>query len=114
MAIESAEADRRRARERNERLAARVGRWSRTRLALTILCAAIGCAIVVALRSVAIAFPLFALSVLFLVLYLDAHDQVREIRRRNWRTLNPFRPTAPPSSERTPHDPKMAGSSEPN
>jgi len=114
MTVEAADAERRRARERNERLAERFRGWSRTRLGLTILCAGLGCAIAAVSRSVSIAFPLFALAVLFLVLYLDAHDQVREIRRRNWSTLRPFRPRAARSDEPTPRDSNTATTPEPN
>lgn len=89
MTAQSANQDRKRALERNENLAQRALRWSRFRLAFTVVFLAAGCAIALTLRSLAISFPLFAMSVLFLILYLDASGQVREIRRRSWKTLHP-------------------------
>ena len=89
MTAQSVSQDRKRAQERNEQLAKRAIRWSRFRLALTVIFLVAGCAIAVATRSLAISFPLFGLSLLFLILFLDASGQVREIKRRNWNTLDP-------------------------
>ena len=95
-----------RAQERNERLAERATRWGRLRLGLTILLIVAGCAMALTLRSLAISFPFFGLALLFLILYLDANGQAREIRRRNWKTLFPSSVVGARPTEVRAHDPK--------
>ncbi len=89
MTAQSVGPDQKRTQERNQKLAQRTVRWSRFRLAFAVIFLLAGCAIATAFQSLAISFPLFGLSVLFLILFLDANGQVREIRRRNWKTLHP-------------------------
>ncbi len=90
MATQSADQQRQRAQQRNKRLAERATRWARLRLALAVLFFGAGCAIGVGLRSLAISFPLLGLGLLFLILFLDASGQAREIRGRRWRRLFPI------------------------
>lgn len=106
MATESVDRQRLRAHERNQRLAQRTARWARLRLALTVLFVVTGCAVAVALRSLAISFPFFGMAALFLILYLDANGQTREIRRRNWKTLLPASSLGAPPTETPAHDPR--------
>ena len=89
MTDQTVDADQQRASERNLQLARRVLRWSRLRLALTLMFVIVGGVVAVASGSFLAAFPFFAMGVLFLILFLDASEQVREIRRRNWKTLRP-------------------------
>ena len=98
MTDQAIDADQQRARERNLQLARRILRWSRLRLALTLMFVIVGGVVAVASGSFLAAFPFFAMGVLFLILFLDASEQVREIRRRNWKTLRPARPGASPAS----------------
>lgn len=98
MTDQTVDADQQRASERNLQLARRVLRWSRLRLALTLMFVIVGGVVAVASGSFLASFPFFALGVLFLILFLDASEQVREIRRRNWKSLRPARPGASPAS----------------
>ena len=97
MTDQAIDADQQRARERNLQLARRILRWSRLRLALTLMFVIVGGVVAVASGSFLAAFPFFAMGVLFLILFLDASEQVREIRRRNWKTLRPARQHASPA-----------------
>jgi hypothetical protein len=101
MTEQTTDANQQRASERNQQLARRVRRWSRTRLAVMFLFVIVGGVVAVATGSLLATFPFFAMGVLFLILFLDANEQVREIRRRKWRTLRPTLRGASPAGAAT-------------
>lgn len=91
----SAEALRKRARERNEQLARRTRRWKQTRVVLMTVFVVAGTVLAYFSESLLAAVPLYAIAVLFLILYLDARGQEREILGRRWERLySPY--TRPP------------------
>ena len=73
----------------NEKLAQRVNRWKRLRIALAAGFAACGLLIIVLLQELLYAVPLFAMAFICLMLYLAARDHLRAIKRRNWKTITP-------------------------
>lgn len=74
----------------NASLARRVIRWKRTRLVLFVisLVVAVGCFF---LQSLMILSPPFFLAAFcFLMLYLAARDQLREVESRRWTSQTPW------------------------
>ncbi|MBI1903858.1 MAG: hypothetical protein HYS13_22370 [Planctomycetia bacterium] len=77
------------ARKLNEMLAEQVARWKRGRLAWTIALAAAGIGALFFKPVILLAPPCFIGAFIMLLLYLDARDQLREVKSRRCVSATP-------------------------
>ena len=86
----------------NRQLADRVARWKRLRFSLAVLFTSGGIAAVFSGSASIWSVPCFIVAFMAYLLYLDARDQLREIRARKWKSITPrIRPVGPQDHEGT-------------
>ena len=73
----------------NEDLANQVARWKRARLAAAILLAAVGIGAFFVKAVAVFSVPCLLGALIACLLYLDARDQLREVKLRNWVSATP-------------------------
>ena len=74
----------------NESLAKRITRWKRTRLALLLASLSFAAGFLAYRPWALLAPPFFIAAFCFLMLYLAARDQLREVKARRWKSQTPF------------------------
>jgi len=73
----------------NFALARRVDRWKRVRLGIASLLFAAGVVTSFLGTNAIFAAPFFVGAFISILLYLDARDQAKEVRKRNWNSPTP-------------------------
>jgi hypothetical protein len=74
----------------NASLADQIIRWKRTRLVLLLILLALAIACCFFPSWTLFTPPLFLGAMCFLFLYLEARDQLREVKARRWKSQTPF------------------------
>jgi hypothetical protein len=87
--MESPERESERATEWNRQLARRVVRWKRLRVTIATLLAVAGVTTAFFDSTSVWSGPCLIASFLAYLLYLDARDQLREVKARRWNRLTP-------------------------
>ena len=73
----------------NQSLAVRVARWKRLRLSLTVVMTVCGIALFLVRGASFFAVPCLIAAFIAYLLYLDARDELREVRSRSWVSVTP-------------------------